>query len=122
MSGKDKFDNLHNRVSLLGKDIDSLLESAENYIKRTLYTSQKQQELEKAKEKIVKVKELEEKITFVLGIYTNISDNIEKSQYHTAVLLFKFVEEKGLVTAMNVPEFAQIYNTLKKRAETQLNE
>lgn len=122
LSGHDKFAGLHNRVNTLGKEVDGLLESAENYIKRTLYTSQKQQELEQAKERVLQVKELERKTTFILEIYAKIQDNIDKAQFHTAVLLFKFVEEKGLIKSMGMQEFEKIHTVLKTRTQAQLNE
>lgn len=58
----DRLEDLHKKHQMAAKDIESLLEGVEMYIKRTLYTDSKKKELEQSKDKVVQMAKHQEMI------------------------------------------------------------
>ena len=116
----DKVESMSGRNASLGTDINALLQQVDMYIKRSLYTADKKKELDAAKDKIALVKQYEQHIKTLLTIYEKISENILRQQFHTAVMLYKYIEEKKLAEAVDVPEITQIHLALKQAATAKL--
>ena len=122
LTGLEKIEGLQKKHISIGKGVLGLLEGIEMYIKRTLYTSNKKKELEESKDKITQMKEMEETIKFTLNIFESVNQNLEKSQYQTAVLLYKFVDEKNIPEKLNIQEFTEIYSALKDQVIVKLTQ
>ena len=124
--GVEAFEQLQKRTQLLGREIDGMLMGVEMYIKRTLYTHSKKAELEQEKEKVIQMQQFEETIKVVathktvLTLFLKIEENLDKSQFQTAVLIYRFLEEKKLAGKLAIPDFTELYQQLKSKAAARL--
>ncbi len=49
-------------------------------------------------------------------MFQKIDENLARSQFQTAVLLYKFLEEKKIPSKIDVKEFSELYDKFKKVA------
>lgn len=115
-----KLESLQQRQGAVAREIEELVQGIEMYINRTLYTAGKKKELETSKDKIIELRNLEEEMRFALGMFSRVEDSLNKSQFQTAVLLFKYLEDKKVTAKIDVPEFTEIYNALRQGLVTRL--
>lgn len=51
-----------------------------------------------------------------MTLFHRIEDNLDKSQFQTAVLIYRFLEEKSIPSKLDIPEFSEIYQRFKRSA------
>lgn len=57
-----------------------------------------------------------------MTLFQKIEENLDKSQFQTAVLIFRFLEEKAIPVKLNIPEFTEVYNNLKISAVKRISD
>ena len=110
----ESLDEIHSKQKGLTSDIKGLIEGIEFYIKRTLYTSEKKKELEASKDKVEELRNYQEKIRFSLSMFDKINENLGKQQYQTAVLLYRFLEDRKVCEEVGVEDFTKVYKSFQK--------
>lgn len=51
-----------------------------------------------------------------MTLFQRIEENLEKSQFQTSVLIYRFLEEKNIPSKLDIPEFFELYQRFKKSA------